>query len=263
MKIDKSAEQFIQLLGIVEKLRGSNGCPWDKEQTPESLLPYFLEETYEVIESIDQSNWDNLKEELGDVMLHVALQAQISKEEGRFTIFDTLVNINKKLVRRHPHVFGDEKADIASHAKKNWEAIKHEEKKRESRLDGVPLALPALTRAQRLQEKASYAGFDWDNIESVWEKLYEEVDELKEADKSKDISDLKEEIGDVLFSVVNLARHLKLDSEDLLRKANEKFINRFKAIEKELVEKGKTIDEANLDEMDEIWDQIKSQVKKG
>ena len=261
MKIDKSAEQFLKLLGIVEKLRGPNGCPWDKEQTSASLLPYFLEETYEVIESIDQSNWENLKEELGDVILHVALQAQISKEEGRFTIFDTLVNINKKLVRRHPHVFGDEKADIASHAKKNWEAIKHEEKKRESRLDGVPLALPALTRAQRLQEKASYAGFDWDNIDSVWEKLHEEIDELKKADKSKDISDLKEEIGDVLFSVVNLARHFKLDSEDLLRKANSKFINRFKAIEKRLGEKGKTIDEAKLDEMDEIWEQIKSQVK--
>ena len=261
MKIDKSAEQFLKLLGIVEKLRGPNGCPWDKEQTSASLLPYFLEETYEVIESIDQSNWENLKEELGDVILHVALQAQISKEEGRFTIFDTLVNINKKLVRRHPHVFGDEKADIASHAKKNWEAIKHEEKKRESRLDGVPLALPALTRAQRLQEKASYAGFDWDNIDSVWKKLHEEIDELKKADKSKDISDLKEEIGDVLFSVVNLARHFKLDSEDLLRKANSKFINRFKAIEKRLGEKGKTIDEAKLDEMDEIWDQIKSQIR--
>ena len=261
MKIDKSAKEFIKLLRIVEKLRGPNGCPWDKEQTSSSLLPYFLEETYEVIESIDQSNWENLKEELGDVILHVALQAQISKEEGRFTIFDTLVDINKKLVRRHPHVFGEEKSDIASHVKKNWEAIKHEEKKRESRLDGVPLTLPALTRAQRLQEKASYAGFDWDNIDSVWEKLHEEIDELKKAYITKEISDLKEEIGDVLFSVVNLARHLKLDSEDLLRRANSKFINRFKAIEKELVEKGKTIDEANIDEMDEIWDQIKSQVK--
>ena len=261
MKMDESAEQFIRLLEIVEKLRGPDGCPWDKEQTPASLLPYFLEETYEVIESIDLSNWDNLKEELGDVLLHVALQAQISKEEGRFTIFDTLVNINKKLVHRHPHVFGNEKAEIASHAKKNWEAIKHEEKQRESRLDGVPLALPALTRAQRLQEKASYAGFDWDNIDSVWKKLHEEIDELKEADKSKEISDLEEEIGDVLFSVVNLARHLKLDSEDLLRKANSKFINRFKAIEKELVKRGRTIDEAKLDEMDEIWDQIKSQGK--
>ena len=261
MKKDKSAEQFIKLLDIVEKLRGPDGCPWDKEQTPASLLPYFLEETYEVIESIDQSNWDNLKEELGDVMLHIALQAQISKEEGRFTIFDSLVNINKKLVHRHPHVFGDEKADMASHAKKNWEAIKHEEKKRESRLDGVPLALPALTRAQRLQEKASYAGFDWDNIDKVWGKLDEEIDELREADKIKNRSNLEEEIGDVLFSVVNLARHLKLDSEDLLRKANAKFVNRFKAIEKELAKRGKTVDEAKLDEMDELWNKIKIQEK--
>jgi len=261
MKTDKSSEQFIKLLDIVEKLRGPDGCPWDKEQTPASLLPYFLEETYEVIESIDQSNWDNLKEELGDVMLHIALQAQISKEEGRFTIFDSLVNINKKLVHRHPHVFGDEKADMASHAKKNWEAIKHEEKKRESRLDGVPLALPALTRAQRLQEKASYAGFDWDNIDKVWGKLDEEIDELREADQIKNRSNLEEEIGDVLFSVVNLARHLKLDSEDLLRKANAKFIDRFKAIEKELAKRGKTVDEAKLDEMDELWNKIKIQEK--
>ena len=261
MKKEKSAEQFIKLLDIVEKLRGPDGCPWDKEQTPASLLPYFLEETYEVIESIDQSNWDNLKEELGDVMLHIALQAQISKEEGRFTIFDSLVNINKKLVHRHPHVFGDEKADMASHAKKNWEAIKHEEKKRESRLDGVPLALPALTRAQRLQEKASYAGFDWDNIDKVWGKLDEEIDELREADQIKNRSNLEEEIGDVLFSVVNLARHLKLDSEDLLRKANAKFVDRFKAIEKELAKRGKTVDEAKLDEMDELWNKIKTQEK--
>jgi len=261
MKKDKSAEQFIKLLDIVEKLRGPDGCPWDKEQTPASLLPYFLEETYEVIESIDQSNWDNLKEELGDVMLHIALQAQISKEEGRFTIFDSLVNINKKLVHRHPHVFGDEKADMASHAKKNWEAIKHEEKKRESRLDGVPLALPALTRAQRIQEKASYAGFDWDNIDEVWGKLDEEIDELREADQIKNKSNLEEEIGDVLFSVVNLARHLKLDSEDLLRKANAKFVDRFKAIEKELAKRGKTVDEAKLDEMDELWNKIKIQEK--
>ena len=261
MKIDKSVEQFIKLLEIVEKLRGPNGCPWDKEQTPASLLPYFLEETYEVIESIDQSNWDNLKEELGDVMLHIALQAQISKEEGRFTIFDSLVNINKKLVHRHPHVFGDEKANRASHAKKNWDAIKHEEKKRESRLDGVPLALPALTRAQRLQEKASYAGFDWDNIDKVWGKLDEEIDELREADQIKNRSNLEEEIGDVLFSVVNLARHLKLDSEDLLRKANSKFVDRFKAIEKELAKRGKTVDEAKLDEMDELWNKIKIQEK--
>ena len=150
---------------------------------------------------------------------------------------------------------------MAFHAKKNWEAIKHEEKKRESRLDGVPLALPALTRAQRLQEKASYAGFDWDNIEKVWGKLHEEIDELIEADKINKTSNLEEEIGDVLFSVVNLARHLKLDSEHLLRKANSKFVNRFKAIEEELAKRGKTVDEAKLDEMDDIWNKTKSQEK--
>ena len=258
MKKDKAAEQFIKLLDIVERLRGPDGCPWDKEQNHESLLPYFLEEAYEVIESIDEKNWDNLKEELGDVMLHLALQAQISKEEGRFSIVDSLENVNNKLIHRHPHVFGDKKADVSSEAKKNWEDIKHKEKKRESRLDGVPPSLPALTRANRLQQKASYAGFDWDDINKVWGKLYEEIDELKEAHDRNHQTNMEEEIGDVLFSVVNLARHMKLDSEDMLRKANSKFVNRFKAIEKELITRGKEVGTATLDEMDEIWNKIKS-----
>tara|TARA_B100001250_G_scaffold36959_1_gene29519 strand:+ start:2081 stop:2866 length:786 start_codon:yes stop_codon:yes gene_type:complete len=258
MKKDKAAKQFIKLLDIVERLRGPDGCPWDKEQSHESLLPYFLEEAYEVIESIDEKNWDNLKEELGDVMLHLALQCQISKEEGRFSIVDSLENVNNKLIHRHPHVFGDKKADVPSEAKKNWEDIKHKEKKRESRLDGVPPALPALTRANRLQQKASYAGFDWDDINKVWDKLYEEIDELKEAHDCNDQTNMEEEIGDVLFSVVNLARHMKLDSEDMLRKANSKFVNRFKAIEKELIIRGKEVSTATLVEMDEIWNKIKS-----
>jgi len=258
MKKNKAAEQFIKLLDIVERLRGPDGCPWDKEQSHESLLPYFLEEAYEVIESIDEKNWDNLKEELGDVMLHLALQCQISKEEGRFSIIDSLENVNNKLIHRHPHVFGDKKADVPSEAKKNWEDIKHKEKKRESRLDGVPPALPALTRANRLQQKASYAGFDWDDINKVWGKLYEEIDELKEAHDCNDQTNMEEEIGDVLFSVVNLARHMKLDSEDMLRKANSKFVNRFKAIEKELIIRGKEVSTATLVEMDEIWNKIKS-----
>ena len=258
MKKDKAAKQFIKLLDIVERLRGPDGCPWDKEQSHESLLPYFLEEAYEVIESIDEKNWDNLKEELGDVMLHLALQCQISKEEGRFSIVDSLENVNNKLIHRHPHVFGDKKADVPFEAKKNWEDIKHKEKKRESRLDGVPPALPALTRANRLQQKASYAGFDWDDINKVWDKLYEEIDELKEAHDCNNQTNMEEEIGDVLFSVVNLARHMKLDSEDMLRKANSKFVNRFKAIEKELITRGKEVSTATLDEMDEIWNKIKS-----
>ena len=258
MKKDKAAEQFIKLLDIVERLRGPDGCPWDKEQNHESLLPYFLEEAYEVIESIDEKNWDNLKEELGDVMLHLALQCQISKEEGRFSIVDSLENVNNKLINRHPHVFGDKKADVPSEAKKNWEDIKNKEKKRESRLDGVPPALPALTRANRLQQKASYAGFDWDDINKVWGKLYEEIDELKEAHDCNNQTNMEEEIGDVLFSVVNLARHMKLDSEDMLRKANSKFVNRFKAIEKELITRGQEVSTATLGEMDEIWNKIKN-----
>ena len=258
MKKNRAAEQFIKLLAIVEELRGPEGCPWDKEQSHESLLPYFLEEAYEVIESVDEKNWDNLKEELGDVMLHLALQGQISKEEGKFSIVDSLENVNEKLIHRHPHVFGDKKTDLASEAKKNWEDIKHKEKKRESRLDGVPIALPALTRANRLQQKASYAGFDWDDINKVWGKLYEEIDELKEAYESKNRASMEEEIGDVIFSVVNLARHMKLDSEDMLRKANKKFFNRFKAVEGELVNRGLDINKASLGEMDEIWSKIKT-----
>ena len=261
MEKDRAAEQFIKLLEIVEELRGPEGCPWDKEQTHESLLPYFLEEAYEVIESVDEKNWDNLKEELGDVMLHLALQGQISKEEGKFSIADSLEDVNKKLIHRHPHVFGDNKADFASEAKKNWEEIKHKEKKRESRLDGVPIALPALTRANRLQQKASYAGFDWDDINKVWGKLYEEIDELKEACESKNRTSMEEEIGDVIFSVVNLARHMKLDSEDMLRKANKKFLNRFKAVEGELIKRGLDTNKASLGEMDEIWSEIKTKAK--
>ena len=257
MNKKKAAKQFIKLLDIVEKLRGPDGCPWDKEQTHESLLPYFLEEAYEVIESVDEKDWGTLKEELGDVMLHLALQGQISEEEGRFSLVDSLENVNKKLIKRHPHVFGDGKANASFEAKKNWEFIKHKEKKRKSRLDGVPPALPALTRAHRLQQKAAYAGFDWDDINKVWEKLYEEIDELKQAQKLNDQINIQEEIGDVLFSVANLARHMEFDSEDMLRKANAKFIKRFKALETELAKKGKDIGEVTLSEMDEIWGKIK------
>ncbi|MFL2983564.1 MAG: nucleoside triphosphate pyrophosphohydrolase [Candidatus Neomarinimicrobiota bacterium] len=260
MKENKALEQFNKLLDIVAKLRGPDGCPWDKEQTHESLLPYFLEEAYEVIESVEEKNWDNLKEELGDVMLHLALQWQISAEQKKFSIVDSLENINKKLIHRHPHVFGDKKENVSSEANKNWEDIKHQEKKRESRLDGVPSSLPALTRAHRLQQKASSVGFDWDDVNKVWEKFFEEIDELKIAYEIKDQSNIEEEMGDLLFSVVNLARHLKLDSEDILRRANRKFIKRFKAVEEELKIRGTDISKATLAEMDAIWEQIKREV---
>tara|TARA_B100001996_G_scaffold177833_1_gene135747 strand:+ start:105 stop:875 length:771 start_codon:yes stop_codon:yes gene_type:complete len=256
MAID-NFRNFTELLKIVEELRGPNGCPWDKEQTHESLLPYFLEEAYEVIESVEESNWENLKEELGDIMLHVILQTQIASEDNKFNIIDVLQTINKKLINRHPHVFGKKKTDAAFEAKQNWEAAKHKEKKRKSRLDGVPLILPALIRAQRLQEKAAYIGFDWENLDDAWAKIHEEIDELKAAQEKGDLKNIKEEIGDVLFSVVNLARKLNIPAEDMLRATNKKFVNRFQNIEKVIQSKGKTMEDATLEEMDKIWNQSK------
>ena len=251
------SKQFIDLLEIVEKLRGPDGCPWDQEQTHETLLPYFLEEAYEVMESIDGRNWDNLEEELGDILLHVVMQAQISKENERFNIYHSLNNVNKKLIKRHPHVFGDKKAEVSFHAKQNWETAKHKEKGRLSRLDGVPPTLPALLQSQRLQEKASYVGFDWENIDDVWNKLHEEINELRKACVSENSDYIREEIGDVLFTIINVSRFLGVSGEDALRRANRKFYHRFQAMEKELKLRGKSIDDSSLEEMNEIWDTIK------
>lgn len=257
MNKTKTTKSFTKLLDIVQKLRGPDGCPWDKEQTHESLLPYFLEEAYEVIEGVESEDMNSLKEELGDVLLHVVFQADIAQKNNEFTIEDSLNHVNEKLVRRHPHVFGDKKADKAFHAKQNWESAKHKEKKRDSRLDGVPDSLPALTRAQRLQEKASYTGFDWDEIDQVWDKIHEEIQELKEAQSNGSISHIEEEIGDVIFSIVNLARFLEISAESALRKTNRKFTKRFKAVEDELKKRGKEVEDSNLEEMDEIWERIK------
>ena len=257
---EQATNLFLKLIDIFERLRAPDGCPWDKEQTHESLLPYFLEETYEVIESVELNDWVTLKEELGDVLLHVFLQAQIARESNKFDIQDTLNGINEKLIRRHPHVFGNKKVNKSFQAKKNWEVIKHTEKKRLSRLDGVPKSLPALIRAQRLQQKASYAGFDWDNVEDIWKKLYEEINELKSAQKTGNMENFKEEIGDVLFSVVNLSRFFDIPAEDMLRAANRKFTSRFQKIEEELKAKGKKLENCTLEEMDEIWDKSKEKI---
>jgi MazG family protein len=243
MDKQKAAAKFVNLLEIVEKLRGPDGCPWDKEQTHASLLPYFIEEAYEVMESVDEGDFETFQEELGDILLHVVLQTQIAAEDSKFTIADSLETVNEKLIRRHPHVFGDKKADKAFEAKQNWEATKHAEKNRKSRLDGVPLALPAL--------------FDWKNVDDVWEKLHEEIDELKSAHEAGDTENIKEEIGDVLFSVVNLARYIDIPAEDMLRATNRKFTFRFEKIEEELEAKGKKLEESTLEEMDEIWERAK------
>jgi len=249
--------QFEELVNIVSRLRAPDGCPWDREQTNYTLLPYFIEEVYEVIESIDDGDWDLVKEELGDILLHIVFQASIAEDEKKFQIIDSLDNINKKLINRHPHVFGDAKAEAAFHAKQNWEAEKHKEKGRESRLDGVPNSLPSLIRAQRLQQKASYAGFDWEKIEQVWGKVNEEIIELKEAEISGNNQHIEEEIGDLFFAIVNLSRHLNISSEDALRKTNQKFIRRFKKVEEGIKAKGKKLNEASLEEMDSIWNEAK------
>tara|TARA_B100001079_G_scaffold122121_1_gene104769 strand:- start:4568 stop:5344 length:777 start_codon:yes stop_codon:yes gene_type:complete len=249
--------QFEELVNIVSRLRAPDGCPWDREQTNHTLIPYFIEEVYEVIESVDDGDWDLVKEELGDILLHIVFQASIAEDEKNFKIIDSLNNINKKLINRHPHVFGDAKAEAAFHAKQNWEAAKHKEKGRESRLDGVPNSLPSLIRAQRLQQKASYAGFDWEKIEQVWGKVNEEILELKEAEASGNNQHIEEEIGDLLFAIVNLSRYLTISSEDALRKTNQKFIRRFKKVEEGIKAKGKKLDEASLEEMDYLWNEAK------
>ncbi len=254
---NKIGEKFVELVTIMQKLRSEDGCPWDKEQTPDSILPFFLEETYELIESVEEKDWKTLQEEIGDILLHTVFQAKMAEEENRFGILDSLETITAKLIRRHPHVFEDVPGDAAKSAKQNWEAVKHKEKDRDSRLDGVPETLPSLIRAQRLQEKASYVGFEWDKIDDVWEKFHEEIIELKEAQLKGSIEHIEEEIGDVLFSVVNLSRFLKISSENALRKTNKKFISRFKRIEEELEKRNHPIEDASLAEMDEIWDAVK------
>ncbi len=253
-------DSLSQLMEIVEKLRAPGGCPWDRDQTQASLLPYFLEEIYEVIESVEEGNMELLKEELGDILLHVVFQASIGKENEDFTLQDSLNYVNEKLIRRHPHVFADAKAEGPFHAKQNWEAAKHDEKKRESRLDGVPGTLPALTRSQRLQEKASYAGFDWKKVEQVWEKVHEEIGELKEAEEKGITEQIEEELGDTLFSIVNLSRFLGISAETALRKTNRKFTSRFAQVEKELKKRGKKVEDSSLEEMDEIWNMVKNHV---
>ena len=248
--------QFEELINLVKRLRGPDGCPWDKEQTSESLVSYMLEETYEVIETIDEKNWDGLKEELGDLILHIVFQAVIAKENKLFDISESLKNINEKLVRRHPHVF-DKKNVIQDNIISSWELQKHKEKNRSSRLDGVPISLPGIIRAQRIQEKASHAGLDFQKEEEIWEKISEEMEELKNAQKKHNKDEILEELGDTIFSLINLARFLGISADDALRKSNNKFINRFKMIENELNKEGKNIEDSSFNELEDMWNNIK------
>lgn len=249
-------EQFLRLIRIVKTLRGPAGCAWDRAQSPESLTPYLLEEAHETVEAIHENNHTKLQEELGDLLLHIVFQADIAEENKRFSLVDSLKNICDKLERRHPHVFGDVRVKNVREIKQNWEQIKLKEG-RTSLMEGLPKTLPALLLARRIQERAAEVGFDWDQIDSVWEKVLEEIDELKTALEHSDQAAANIEFGDILFSLVNLSRFLDINPEKALSDTSRKFVKRFQIIEKRLHEKKRSLKDASLEEMDEIWDEIR------
>ena len=251
-----SGKYFEKLISIMAKLRDEKGCPWDREQTHDSLKPYLLEEAYEVLEALDSGSDDDFQEELGDLLLQVVFHAQIASEEKRFDISDVLDTINEKLTRRHPHVFGDVNIETAEEQRVHWEKLKKNEGK-DSVIDGVPKHLPALLKAHRTQQKASTVGFDWEKQEQVWEKVHEEFKELEEAVHQNDKPAIHEEFGDLLFALVNLSRFLYVNPEESLRQATEKFSSRFRKVEQTMKKQGMSLKDATLEEMDEVWNRIK------
>ena len=252
------SSSFKKLCDIVAKLRAPGGCPWDREQTHESLLPATIEEAYEVAEAARAKNDAHFREELGDLLLLVVMHAEISREAGKFNIDNVIAEITDKLVRRHPHVFGESDARDAGAVLKQWEAIKREEKKTDQHyLASLPAALPAPMRAQKAQSKVARINFDWTELRDVIAKVEEELGELKSAIKAEDQKSIEDEIGDLLFAVVNLARKCKLDAETALQFATDKFVRRFNLLEDKLRARGKKLGDADLPELDAIWNEIK------
>jgi MazG family protein len=295
-----TGDRFERAVSIMARLRAPGGCPWDREQTFDSIKPYTLEETYEVLEAIDNRDWQELPGELGDLLLQVLFYAEMAKEDGSFTIDEVLDRLSQKLIDRHPHVFGDAKADTSSEVLRNWEALKAEEKKKrlvagggkankseaspDSILAGVSSGIPALLEASKLSSRAAHVGFDWPNIEGLFEKLREETNELKEnlrefpspgpqpqtrgvagSGKPQVSSDLRErledEVGDLFFVLVNIARYLSLDPESALKKTNRKFKRRFQWMEEKLRASGRTPQQASLEELESLWQESKQQEK--
>ncbi len=255
-------KQMQRLIDIVAKLRGPQGCPWDREQTHQSLLTNFIEEVYEFFDAVDQNDIANMREELGDILLQVILHAQIATDNCNFTIEDIAAEISEKLIRRHPHVFGDVQVQSSKQVMVNWEEIKKKEKahKRKSLVDEIPARLPALLRAEKIQKRVAKAGFDWPDMEPVFNKVEEEFGEFREAVHKKDIEEATGELGDILFSLINVARHQGISAEEALRKTINKFDRRFRFIEKHFESIGQALEEASLDEMDAVWNESKKHV---
>jgi MazG family protein len=293
-----TGERFERAVSIMARLRGPSGCPWDREQSFDSIKPYTLEETYEVLEAIDNRDWEELTGELGDLLLQVLFYAQMAKEQGTFSIDEVLDRLSGKLVDRHPHVFGDVKAETSSDVKRNWEVLKAEEKRKrleaggsktkkeagppESLLAGVSAAIPALLEAHKLSSRAAHVGFDWPNVEGLFDKLHEETEELQEQLKEfpepgpqphgrgvagsgwpsvpeKLRARLEDEVGDLLFVLVNIARYLSLDPESALKKTNRKFKRRFQWMEEQLRASGRAPHQASMEELESLWQQAKQQ----
>ena len=255
--LNSQASRFNRLCEIVAKLRAPSGCPWDREQTHESLLPQLIEEAYEVAGAVRTKDDANFREELGDLLLLIVMHAEIAREAERFDIDNVIDDITEKLIRRHPHVFGKSNASDSGAVLKQWESIKRAEKTGKHYLDGLPAALPALMRAQKAQSKAARVNFDWTELRDVIAKIEEEVAEAKSAISSQDRQAIEDESGDLLFAVVNLARKCKLDAESALQSATDKFVARFNQLEDELKLRGKKLGDVDLAELDAIWNEIK------
>ena len=248
-----SKNKLDELITILRKLRSPDGCDWDKKQTSKSLIPFLLEETYELIEAIENEDHESINEELGDLLLHIVFQTELANEKGYFSIENVIDDIKNKLIKRHPHVFSKEKKIN----KNNWELAKQKEKKRASVLDGVPKALPALARSFRIQEKAASIGFNWDGINLIWNKIDEELKELKEACALLDQEKIEEEIGDLLFTVVNLSRFLDINSEQALKVSILKFEKRFNDLERKIKSQNNSFEDYTGEELLRLWKEIK------
>lgn len=251
----KTGEDLEQLQQVMKQLLAEGGCPWDREQTHDSLIRYLIEECYEAIDAIQRKDWVNLKEELGDVLLQVVFHANLCEQEGHFTLAEVIEAETAKMIQRHPHVFGEQpKLDKGEQVLKVWESMK----KKEHLLDGIPQGLPALLRAHKVQEKAAQVGFDWPDVNGAWDKLYEEIGELKEAET---LEHRAEEMGDVFFALVNVARLSGMESEEIVQKANEKFIRRFASVEEQVKKSGQGWQAFSLEELDAFWNEAKRQEK--